>query len=60
MPGDTQGIFYSINIGPVHFVVVSTEVYYFYKYYGTFGIDQQLKWLHKDLQVIFQLETVWK
>ncbi|KAK6644898.1 hypothetical protein RUM43_001174 [Polyplax serrata] len=50
MPGDTQGIFYSINIGPVHFVIVSTEVYYFYKYYGTFGIDQQLKWLHKDLQ----------
>lgn len=49
MPGDSEGLWYSFNIGPVHFVAIETEAYYFMNY----GIKQMIKqyeWLDKDLR----------
>lgn len=49
MPGEkTQGMFYSIDIGPVHFVMFSSEFYYFVQY-GWTQIVEQYRWLEKDL-----------
>ncbi|KAL9954279.1 hypothetical protein ACROYT_G041794 [Oculina patagonica] len=49
MPGNTEGIFYSWNIGPAHIISFSTEVYYWLNY-GIEQIVQQYEWLIKDLQ----------
>ncbi|XP_020901933.1 acid phosphatase type 7 [Exaiptasia diaphana] len=49
MPGNNSGIFYSWNIGPVHIISFSTEVYYFLKY-GLQQIINQYEWLKKDLE----------
>ena len=51
MPGGSgDGMFYSFNVGPVHFVSFSSE-YYYYIYYGWKQIVRQYEWLEKDLQV---------
>lgn len=49
MPGNTESLFYSFNIGPVHFIGFSTEVYYFMNY-GIKTLINQYTWLEKDLQ----------
>ncbi|XP_074645689.1 acid phosphatase type 7-like [Tubulanus polymorphus] len=50
MPGgDGQGMFYSFNVGPVHFVAFDSEAYY-YTHYGMDIIYNQYNWLEKDLQ----------
>lgn len=49
MPGNTEGIMYSFNLGPVHFISISTEVYYFMNY-GIKPLVFQYEWLEKDLQ----------
>ncbi|KAL9953577.1 hypothetical protein ACROYT_G041018 [Oculina patagonica] len=49
MPGNTEGIFYSWDIGPAHIISFSTEVYFFLEY-GLEQIVQQYEWLEKDLQ----------
>jgi len=49
MPGDMDNLFFSFDMGPVHFVSVSSEVYY----YPALGYDQiltQYNWLRDDLQ----------
>ena len=43
-------IFHSWDIGNAHFVVFSTEVY-FYTKYGVELIEEQYKWLEHDLKV---------
>lgn len=56
MPGDSEGLWYSFNIGPVHFVAIETEAYYFMNY----GIKQMIKqyeWLDKDLREANKPET---
>ena len=51
MPGGSgDGMFFSFNVGPVHFVSFSSEYYYFTEY-GTKQIGVQYNWLEKDLQV---------
>ena len=51
MPGGSgNGMFFSFNVGPVHFVSFSSE-YYYYTNYGTKQIAVQYKWLEKDLKV---------
>ncbi|KAK2561166.1 Acid phosphatase type 7 [Acropora cervicornis] len=49
MPGNTEGIFYSWNIGPAHIISISTEVYFFLRY-GNEQIAHQYHWLEKDLR----------
>ncbi|KAM4640526.1 acid phosphatase type 7 isoform 1-T1 [Discoglossus pictus] len=49
MPGDTEGLWYSYNLGPAHIISLSTEVY-FYRKYGEELVGKQFKWLQKDLQ----------
>ncbi|KOB79411.1 Purple acid phosphatase, partial [Operophtera brumata] len=48
MPGIYSSVFYSFNLGPVHFVSISTEVYYFPQY-GPELIGRQCEWLENDL-----------
>ncbi|XP_030028562.2 acid phosphatase type 7 isoform X2 [Manduca sexta] len=48
MPGRDSSLYYSFDLGPVHFVSISTEVYYFTKY-GLKLIFNQYEWLKKDL-----------
>jgi hypothetical protein len=50
MPGSSEGLWYSFNMGPVHFISVSTEVYYFLEY-GLKLVTKQYAWLEQDLQV---------
>ena len=40
----------SWNVGPVHIISFSTEVYYFLQY-GLEQLVQQYDWLKRDLQV---------
>ncbi|RXM96295.1 Iron/zinc purple acid phosphatase-like protein [Acipenser ruthenus] len=49
MPGDTESLWYSWNIGPAHIISFSTEVY-FYLEYGLDLIFKQYSWLEKDLE----------
>ena len=50
MPGDSENMFYSFNMGPIHFVSISTE-FLFYTVYGTDQIVNQYQWLENDLEV---------
>ena len=49
MPGRDSSLFYSFDIGPIHFISISTEVYYFTQY-GLKLITNQYDWLKKDLK----------
>lgn len=49
MPGNTQGVFYSWNIGAAHIISYSTEVYFWLEF-GIEQIVQQYEWLIRDLQ----------
>lgn len=48
MPGNTDSLMYSFNMGPVHFIGISTELYYFMNY-GLKSLVFQYEWLEKDL-----------
>lgn len=48
MPGDTDNLFYSFDLGPIHFIAFSTEVYHFIDY-GYEPIVNQYEWLNNDL-----------
>lgn len=50
MPGKQDGIFYSWDVGPIHFISLSTEVYY-YLQYGIKPLVQQYEFLEADLKV---------
>ncbi|XP_066494694.1 acid phosphatase type 7-like [Tiliqua scincoides] len=49
MPGDTEGLWYSWDIGPAHIIAFSTEVYFFLEY-GPQLVPKQFQWLERDLQ----------
>ncbi|XP_075234057.1 acid phosphatase type 7 [Lycorma delicatula] len=49
MPGGTENIMYSFNLGPAHFIGFSTEVYYFINY-GIKPLVFQYDWLENDLK----------
>lgn len=49
MPGGTESLMYSFNMGPVHFIGFSTEVYYFLNY-GIKPLVNQFSWLENDLK----------
>ena len=48
MPHGTESLMYSFNLGPVHFIGFSTEVYYFLNY-GMKQLVRQYEWLRNDL-----------
>ncbi|KAJ8719862.1 hypothetical protein PYW08_012037 [Mythimna loreyi] len=49
MPGRDASLYYSFDLGPVHFVSISTEVYYYINY-GIKLISNQYDWLREDLE----------
>ncbi|CAG9322165.1 unnamed protein product [Blepharisma stoltei] len=46
---DPDGLFYSLNIGPAHFVFLNTEIYFDYYNYPYDEEDYQRLWLINDL-----------
>lgn len=48
--GRLNNYYYSFNTGPIHFVVISTEFYYFVDYSGVTPLHNQYEWLKKDLE----------
>ncbi|XP_038212389.1 acid phosphatase type 7 isoform X3 [Zerene cesonia] len=50
MPQGHEGLFYSFDLGPVHFVSISTEFYYFLEY-GLKLVAEQFDWLQRDLEM---------
>lgn len=48
MPDSNENLMYSFNLGPIHFVGFSTEVYYFLNY-GLKLLVNQYEWLENDL-----------
>jgi len=48
MPGGTENLMYSFNLGPVHFIGFTTEAYYFTRY-GIKTLVKQYEWLEQDL-----------
>uniref|UniRef100_A0A8C2RJ51 Purple acid phosphatase n=1 Tax=Capra hircus TaxID=9925 RepID=A0A8C2RJ51_CAPHI len=49
MPGNTEGLWYSWDLGPAHIISFSTEVYFFL-HYGRHLVERQFHWLESDLQ----------
>ncbi|XP_047520844.1 acid phosphatase type 7 isoform X3 [Pieris napi] len=43
-----ESMFYSFDLGPVHFVSISTEYYYFLEF-GLKMLSEQFEWLQRDL-----------
>ena len=50
MPGSAENLFYTLELGPVQLVAISSEVYYFLKY-GTHMAINQYNWLVNVLRV---------
>lgn len=52
MPNDPQRAnqFYSFDVGPVHFVGVSTEYIFYWDKYGARWAAEQQRWLEEDLR----------
>lgn len=49
MPGKTESLYYSFDMGPVHFIGISTELYYFLNY-GIKALANQYEWLVNELR----------
>ncbi|GIZ01610.1 acid phosphatase type 7, partial [Caerostris extrusa] len=54
MPGTEDNLWYSFKVGPIHFVVISTEVYFFLLYGGLEAIYSHYRWLDDTLRNIQQ------
>ncbi|XP_076046794.1 acid phosphatase type 7 [Oratosquilla oratoria] len=46
---DTESLFFSFDMGPIHFISVNTEAYYFLQY-GLKPLSRQYQWLIEDLE----------
>lgn len=46
---DTESLFFSWDMGQVHFIAINTEAYYFLEY-GLKPLSRQYEWLIKDLE----------
>ncbi len=47
---ESENMFYSFDVGPIHFVAMSTEFYYFLDF-GIKMVEKQYHWIKRDLQV---------
>lgn len=52
MPGPYQSMFYSWNMGPIHFIGIDTEVYFEPLVTRNASVLQHYEWLRNDLEVI--------
>ena len=59
MPGNRDSMYYSFNMGPIHFVAISTE-FYFYVEYGFTQLMVQYDWLINDLKVRLDIRNFRK
>ena len=50
MPGALENMFYTFEMGPIKFIAISTEFYYFLNY-GFKQVVFQYEWLEKTLKV---------
>ncbi|KAI6190488.1 Purple acid phosphatase [Aphelenchoides bicaudatus] len=50
MPNSDHGLWYSYDLGDTHFVSISTEVYFYWDYFGTEMLRNQWNWLVEDLR----------
>lgn len=48
MPNSEENLYYSFTLGPVKFIAISTEVYYFLNY-GFKQVVKQYEWLEREL-----------
>ena len=58
MPGDTNGSYYSVNVGQTHIVFLSSEVIALGPYGGV-TVAAQSAWLRKDLAAVDRAATPW-
>lgn len=56
MPGNSENLFYSFDLGPAHFISIDSEAYY-YLNYGKSPLINQFDWLVKDLKEANQPEN---
>ncbi|XP_015904511.1 acid phosphatase type 7 [Parasteatoda tepidariorum] len=49
MPGTDDNLWYSFKAGPIHFIIISTEVYFFLLYGGLDAVKSHYKWLDDTL-----------
>ena len=50
MDGNPDQMYFSFDVGPIHFISISTE-YYYYINYGIKMVAKQYKWIIEDLKV---------
>ncbi|XP_028409886.1 acid phosphatase type 7-like [Dendronephthya gigantea] len=50
MPGNSESLWYSWNVGPMHIISLSTEVYFDYLQDGIQLLTRQYEWLLHDLK----------
>ena len=48
--GSPTNLYFSFNVGPVHFIALDVERYFFYNYYNMTHLAMQYEWLERDLQ----------
>lgn len=51
MPGETDNFWYSFDLGDAHFVMFSTEAYFYYSTHSPSIMVKQYKWIEEDLMV---------
>ena len=55
MPGGTNGVYYSFDMGPAHIVSFSSEAYF----WQLWEVEKQYEWLKKDLAAVDRSKTPW-
>ena len=64
MPGAQSGsgnnLYYSFDVGDIHFVAISSELYYYSDYYNNEILMRQYNWLVNDLAASNKRGAKWK
>ena len=50
MPGNSESLYYSWNVGPMHIISISTEIWFDFLQDGVRLLDHQYQWLINDLK----------
>jgi hypothetical protein len=53
------GIYHSFDVGLVHVVMFSSEVWFYFSEYGLGQLMEQHRWLHADLAAVNRTKTPW-